>query len=96
MAKQLTGTNDVRLIMLFADDMGNEVKLKIMHPKLGIKLEDGLDAMQEILDAGILLSSAGLPLTIPMNIYYYQQEKEYIVSPTEANKMAIEKATASR
>lgn len=82
---------DMQLVMEFYDTAGNTATITIKHPKANIYLETAQAQMQAIINSGIVLSAKGLPLDVIANVYYYQKEKEYIISPTEMLKKKFEK-----
>lgn len=82
----VNSVGDIQLMMEFYDTAGNNATITIKHPKQSIYLETAQAKMQAIINSGIVLSAKGLPLDVIANVYYYQKEKEYIISPTEMLK----------
>lgn len=77
------------LVMEFADEDGNKLEMTVKHPLDDLSLETVSDAMDGIIDAGIVQTAKGLDIETAVSAYYKVTTKTPIVSPEMALKYNI-------
>lgn len=79
------------LVMQFGDADGNKLEMTVKHPQDNLSLETVSDAMDSIIDAGIVQTAKGLDIETAESAFYKVTTKTPIVSPEMALKYNIKR-----